>query len=71
MFGTCVITTNVHRIATSVTDTMETLVNGRWWEVVEYKEVPSGLRVFFEDKTTIVVPHGEVHRRIKVKPPTW
>ena len=49
---------------------METLVDGQWWDVVEYKEVPSGIRCFFKDDTTMVIPYEEVHKRIKVKPPT-
>ena len=45
---------------------MEVLVDGKWWKVVEYKEVSSGIRVFYEDKTTEVIPHGEMHERMKV-----
>ena len=62
---------HVHtRIKISASDTIETLVDGQWWDVVEYKEVPSGIRCFFKDDTTMVIPHEEVHKRIKVKPPT-
>ena len=46
---------------------MEVFMDGQWWNVVEYSEVNSGIRVFFEDRTTMVVPHAEVHKLIKVK----
>ena len=42
-------------------------MDGQWWNVVEYSEVNSGIRVFFEDRTTMVVPRAEVHKLIKVK----
>ena len=55
------------RIKTSKENPMEVLMDGQWWNVVEYSEVSSGIRCFFEDKTTMVVPHAEVHKLIKVK----
>ena len=54
------------RIKTSAKNAMEVLVDGQWWKVVEYKEVNSGIRCFFEDKTTTVIPHAEANDRIKV-----
>ena len=52
---------------------MKALVDGQWWNVVEYREVNSGIRVFFEDSTTVLIPHEEVHKLIKVKndTPLW
>ena len=46
---------------------MEVLVDGQWWNVVEYCNVTSGIRCFFEDNTTMVITHAEVDERIKVK----
>ena len=46
---------------------MEVLFDGQWWNVVEYSEVNSGIRVFFEDSTTVLIPHKQVNALIKVK----
>ena len=45
---------------------MEVLFDGQWWNVVEYKKVNSGIGVFFEDRSTALIPHAEVDARIKV-----
>ena len=60
MFNPC-------RIKVSKHQSMKALVDGQWWNVVEYSEVNSGIRVFFEDKTTVLIPHEEVYKLIKVK----
>ena len=46
---------------------MEAFVYDRWWKVMEYSEVNSGIRVFFEDSTTVLIPHKQVNALIKVK----
>ena len=46
---------------------MEVLVDGQWWKVVEYKEVNSGIRWYFENRSTALIPHAETDERIKVK----
>ena len=46
---------------------MEVLVDGQWWNVVEYKEVDSGIRCYFENRSTALIPHAEADERIKVK----
>ena len=56
-----------YRIKTSKKNPMQILVGGKWWDVVAYCNVSSGIRCFFEDKTTVVIAHEEVDERIKVK----
>ena len=46
---------------------MEVLFDDQWWNVVEYKEVNSGIRCYFEDRSTALIPHAEADERIKVK----
>ena len=60
MFNPC-------RIKVSKHQSMKALVDGQWWNVVEYSEVNSGIRVFFEDSTTVLIPHKQVNALIKVK----
>ena len=45
---------------------MEVLFDGQWWNVVEYKEVNSGIRCYFENRSTALIPHAEADERIKV-----
>ena len=45
---------------------MEVLFDDQWWNVVEYKEVNSGIRCYFENRGTELIPHAEADERIKV-----
>ena len=42
-------------------------MDGQWWNVVEYKEVNSGIRCYFENRSTALIPHAEADERIKVQ----